>query len=212
MKTFRVVSSSLNATTNNFELVKEIINDDDSITYNLHTFGRETLEWYAAVYDTTDVDELLGYIVHEPFLPEHSPMKATAADSKAALKAHMEPLKARAKMAKASGSVIKQRMTAAGIPQGYVDQIPEGDDDPLAAVRQYSYFNPKTLAMKREHIAEQRREVQRQEQPTSEDRVDQLRKQLRKDTGRTVPVPAKQGTTTNTVKVVLRKGQKPQHQ
>lgn len=35
-----------------------------------HVFPKETLEWRAAEYGLTDIDEILDVVLHEPFLPD----------------------------------------------------------------------------------------------------------------------------------------------
>lgn len=215
MKSFTIAGARYDDQKQMFYVAKEIVNDDDSVEYNLQQFHAETLEWYMAVYDIEDVDEVIDLILHIPFIEEHNPLRTTRAAAKAFVLSKVVESKASRggnSVSKQAAGAMKARMAAKGIPQDFVDAA---DVDVYTLVRDLSPVHRDTLKLKREHIEKQREVILNTQRPVEpvdhSSRVTQLRKQLAGPKGPSQKVvPKALEPKQNHVKVTLRKGQKPE--
>jgi hypothetical protein len=113
----------------------------------LHIFPLDALEWRAAEYDIphTEVDLLLDFVLHEPYLTDE-PVVHTAASPAAARVVHRERIAA----AKAAGHGLRPE-TVAGRKEDALQPI----RDAYAA-----FVDPVEVTAKAQHVEQQRRAVQ----------------------------------------------------
>ncbi|HEY9659112.1 MAG TPA: hypothetical protein V6C65_11715, partial [Allocoleopsis sp.] len=97
MKAVTVLSATL--VDDLIHVVKEFIEDDDTVSLNLHIFARDTIEWRAAEYDIdpeTDFDTLINIVLFEPFV-DNKPLYAH--DDKVSARNEMQTLIEQARVA-----------------------------------------------------------------------------------------------------------------
>jgi hypothetical protein len=158
MKSFEVLCARYSDSNKCMEVVKEIVNDDDSTVLYLHMFNTDILEWRAAEYGINDLDEIVDMIMHEPYMPSVPVQEVTAATALQLHRGHRATVKAamEAKVGKRAARSKEdkvQRLRAAGVHQKYVDAL---DDDPVAVIKDKCPVDPETLLMKRRHVAAMR--------------------------------------------------------
>jgi hypothetical protein len=123
-------------------------------TYHAHIMPKATLEWRAAEYGITDVDELLDIALHEPFAP---PTDAQAAliegvtrDTGPTLYEATSTADARAAHRARIARAKTERIT-----------VRNGNSDPLAVIRWNHYIiDPDRMRAKRELVDERRWRMQ----------------------------------------------------
>jgi hypothetical protein len=148
MKSFRILSASVNPSTGFIEVVKEITADDNSISLNLHVFHREALEWKAAEFDTDDIDEVIDGILHEPFFEEDiNSLQLNTEDAKTKFRANLASAKARLTNNIPRNPVtIKAQMRVAGVDDRYIDAV---DNDPVQVIKVACLFDAEVITAKR---------------------------------------------------------------
>jgi len=151
MRSFRVLSASVNPDTGFIEVVKEITADDNSTSLNLHTFHREALEWKAAEFDINNIDEVIDGILYEPFFQEDvQSLQLSTDDARTKFRSNLSSTKARLP----SNGVprdpvgIKARMRVAGVDQRYIDAV---DNDPIQVIKGACPFDVQVIEAKRTH-------------------------------------------------------------
>lgn len=177
MKAVTVLSASL--VDDHIHVIKEIIEDDDTVSLNLHIFARDTLEWRAAEYDidpTTDLDTLINFVLYEPFvnnkaLYEHN--------DRAAARAEMHTLIEQAKVA-LSPARRPVGSGKSGAAFKALDARLKNDDDPYEAIKKHSEINSEAVDLKREHVTRvfNMRDEILKDMSTSPDRIALLRENL----------------------------------
>jgi hypothetical protein len=181
MKSFRVLSASVNSSTGLVEVVKEITADDNSVSYNLHVFHPETVEWKAAELGLSDVDEIIDGILHEPFFADVEPMQQSTADARTIFRSRLADAKVRlANLTPRNAVAIKAALGVAGVAQRYIDAV---DNDPAQVIRNACPFDAEVIAAKQEHTDRVRavtmdRQATPQEVLTPSARAARLRERL----------------------------------
>lgn len=186
MKSVTVVAAVFNPATGFIEVAKEIINDDDTVEYSGQSFHPETLEWWAAVYDTDDLDELIDMVIHEPHVDSIEPMKMSAAEALLDQKTKIDSFKAAKKRSKA---LPRNTLLNSGLPQRFIDAA---EQDAVQNIKDACHFDPEVLAIKREHVAKLRASGTAQQRATPSSRADALKLKL----GRQEKTPRTASTTT----------------
>lgn len=208
MKSFKVLAAVINYDTNQYELVKEIVGDDDSVSYNLHTFGVEILEHYAAIYDTDDIDTLIDMVVHEPFVGDVETFKTSAEEARSKFLSKLDDVKKKgSKPSQADKANARERMQARGIEEKYLLAL---DSDPYQVIRDSAPFDKEVIQLRKEIYHKQRTKPQRPVESRGRDkqaRIAEAKKLLQGPTGK-MPKPDK--VEGRHVTVSLRKGHKPE--
>lgn len=197
MKSFRVLSASVNPDTGYIEVVKELTADDNSTSLNLHTFHPEALEWRAAELGLTDVNEVIDGILHEPFFDDVLAFNQSIQDALALFRTRLAAAKAKyADPIPRNALAIKTLLLNAGVAQRYIDAV---NGDPVLAIKNACPFDVEVIAVKREHTDKIRNAAAvlkaravPQKPPTRGERIAKLRAQERiptSDIPRTVDVP-----------------------
>lgn len=153
MKSFRVLAARHVPEYGVVEVVKEITNDDNSTELNLHVINVQTLEWRAAEYGLTDVNEALEVILAEPFLPPMQPLQMSEAQARTQIRDHIKTM---VRDARRNIPADRARLVSAGVPQVYVDAVAE---EPLTVIRNFCPFTLETLAAKTAAVAAHRRSL-----------------------------------------------------
>lgn len=150
MKSFRVLSTSVNPSNGFIEVVKELTADDNSVSLNLHTFHPETLEWKAAELDTEDLDEVIDGILYEPFFNEDvQSLQWSREKAKSKFRADLADAKIRlASAVPRNPTTIKAQLRNAGIAQRYIDAV---DSDPIQSIKNACPFDVEVITAKRLH-------------------------------------------------------------
>lgn len=81
MQSFRVVSTCIKD--DRLHVVKEIVEDDGTITLNLHVMPRDTIEWRMAETGIEDIDVVLEMVLCEPHGVGRDKIKERQANGKA---------------------------------------------------------------------------------------------------------------------------------
>jgi hypothetical protein len=119
-----------------------------------HIFPKVTLEWRAAEYGITDVDEILDLILHEPHLPD-APDRDDAAARAGMVTSNRpdaEPITL-FNAASTADALAAHRLRIADVKQvRAVVRPPAKDKDPLDAIRAAHGITPAGLRAKREAV------------------------------------------------------------
>lgn len=122
-------------------------------TYHAHIMPKATLEWRAAEYGITDVDELLDIALHEPFAPpadaHAARIEGVARDSSPRLFEADSTAVARAAHRARVAWTKRERIT-----------VRNGKGDPLAVIRENHHIDPDRMRAKREFVDERRWRMQ----------------------------------------------------
>lgn len=195
MKSVTVISAHLDQETDQFHVVKFVEQDDGTSGYNLHTFGRDILEWRAAEHDTSDLDTLIDIVLYEDLVGDGETPRA-----------------AKARLAKASKPSKAQNVAglrAAGIHQTYIDAAA---NDPYESIKQHAHFQPEVVEIKREFLARRKAQqalatAEKERQPTAAERSAKFREALlgnrREETGRSTHKPGEDGRPAKLPPIVL---------
>lgn len=81
MQSFRVVSTCIKE--NRLHVVKEIVEDDGTITLNLHVMPRDAIEWRMAETGIEDIDTVFEMVLCEPHGIGRDKIKDRQANGKA---------------------------------------------------------------------------------------------------------------------------------
>ena len=185
MRSVAILCARFDEASRRVEVAKEIVNDDGSVEYNCQTFHPDTLEWWAAGFDTDDVDEVIDGILIDPFVP---PIAVDALPHRAQRDAYRQTLReAKVALTPANGNVkpvevnsaaLKARMRAVGIGDVYVDAV---DNDPYEVIKAACPFDPEVLQVRREQLTASRaKAVERSNTPSKPagSRADEARRRL----------------------------------
>lgn len=141
--------------------------DDGTASQHLHVFPVDTLEWRAAEYgiDPKDTATLLDIVLAEPHLTEQ--------DWSTGHRLHSAPdidTARRDHLARVAAVKLRHRISTGGT------------GNPLARIEQESPLHPEVIAVKAEHVAQARRQVQQAAQPamalSGAERAAQMRRHL----------------------------------
>ena len=158
MKSVQILAVRHVAETNRFEVVKEIIHDDDRVDVNLHVFHAETLECKAAEYDIDDIDTLIDLVLLEPFL---APVDVLATASSELRRTHLAAVgdlkqsKARSLATRLGKNSPASKLAGYGVGQEYIDVAAE---DPYEVIKRHAPFEPETIAVRRAYVEKVRRQ------------------------------------------------------
>lgn len=147
MKSIQLMGATFNSAENRVEVVKMIINDDDTTELNLHSISVDTLEWRAAELGTDNITELLDVILYEPFVDE--PNDRT--DIVGKVRRMKQSLNSKPQNKAAHKDALRQ----AGVHQRYVDAV---DDDPYAVLAEHCHFDAQVIAMKAQQLTQMKRQ------------------------------------------------------
>lgn len=184
MKSLRVLAVHYNELRRQFEIVKEITNDDDTTFLNLHVVPEATFEWKAAEYGTQSLDDVIDLVIYEPHSDPVNHMELTAEDARSK---HLSKVLQRKKDLSSGRPTVtkgqaRTRLQNAGVAQHYVDAT---DNDPYDVIRTTAPFDTTVITMKSTAIrrariqnGEMRRREPVQERLTGVARQEAMRKQL----------------------------------
>lgn len=166
MISFEVLAVVYNPTSNQIEVVKRIVNDNNSDELNLQTFSTDAIEWRAAEFESTDMAEIFELIVSEPHVSQSGngrskKEKANAVRANLTVRGSTQSEKARA----------RQIMNSFGVHQRYVDA---SDTVPMEVVQANCPFDPEAVQIKTEYLKKSKKEVI----IPKVDRVEDLRSRL----------------------------------
>jgi hypothetical protein len=119
-----------------------------------HVFPKETLEWRAAEYGLTDVDEILDMILHEPHLPDEPDKDDAAArvGLVTSTRTDAEPITV-FNAASTADALAAHRLRIADVKQNRVRFTPAAKGkDPLDAIRAANGITDAGLRAKREAV------------------------------------------------------------
>ena len=118
-----------------------------------HAFPTETLEWRAAEYGLTDVDEILDIILHEPYLPDEPDRDDAAA--RAGLVTSTRPGAAPITLynaASTADALAAHRLRIGEVKQTRARVVAPRGKDPLDEIRRAPGIVPDRLRAKREAV------------------------------------------------------------
>lgn len=178
MKSLEIISAVFNAETGFIEVAKEIVNDDDTIEYSGQSFHPETLEWWAAIYDTEDFNELIDMILHEPHVENIEPFQMSATEARTAQKTRVDNFKAAHKVKKSLVRTnVQVTLADSKLPQKFIDAA---KDDPYQIIKDACLFDPEVLEIKREYVRTSRQKSIAQVERPKQDRATLLKSRLTK--------------------------------
>lgn len=187
MKSVSVISAVYNEELNIIEMVKEIINDDDSVELNLHTFDPEALEWRSVIYGIDDEDELIDIIVYEPYVEDIKPLEYSIEVARARCRERIAEVKERSqpKPRPGNGNGNGNGVNAA-LPGKYAVSTKE---QAYSLIKDSSLFHPVAIEAKREFVEAQRlSNTEPKARPNNEERARLLKERFDAMKGRD-PVP-----------------------
>jgi len=153
MKSMTVLAALYNEETGFIEVAKEIVNDDDSVEFAGQIFHPETVEWIAAVYDTS-ADEAIDFILFEPYVENISPMEVTA--SVARLTHRTKIFNFRRDFSRPipyTRQQIMDLLLESPVDNKYTNAAVE---DPLDVIRRECPVDDQVVALKKVHVGELR--------------------------------------------------------
>ncbi len=153
MKSIEIISAVYNEESGFIEIAKEIVNDDDSIEYAGQSVHPETIEWWAAVYDTEDIDEVIDLILYEPYVENIDPISMPAEEARLKHKEKVDTFKKDKKKKNGNKSASLSRMTDRGIHQKFVEA---GSRDPYESIKQHCHIDREVFEAKKAHTEERR--------------------------------------------------------
>ena len=179
MKSFRVVAAVYNPVYNFIEVVNEVVRVNDTAELGQHTFHPETLEWRAAIYDTTDLNELIDFVLYEPMVEDCRPLEKTCAEATVIQRELISSAKQRlTRVTPSSKAATAALLTKSGVDAKYVAAV---DEDPYEVIKRHCPFDSNVLEVKREFISMQRESIRNRsarEESVEEDRAEVLRRRL----------------------------------
>lgn len=149
MRSIDVLAALLNEETGRIEVVKEITNDDGSVEFAGQDFHPETLEWWAAVYDTNDIDELIELLVLEPHLDNVNPVEMSASDARAAQRQMLAGFKAKHQKVVRTKGTAKAILQQSVLPAKYANAA---EEDPFQVIKRHCPIDPEIIAIKKRHV------------------------------------------------------------
>lgn len=116
-------------------------------------FPKSTLEWRAAEYGLTDVDEILDMILHEPYIPDVDRDDAAArAGLVTSTGPDAEPITL-TNAPSTSDALAAHRLRIAEVKRSHAHVRPPGKGaDPLAVIRAQHGIDPERMRAKREAV------------------------------------------------------------
>lgn len=177
MKSVTVLAARYNEESRRIEVVKEIIEDDDSVNLNLHSFDAETLEWRAAEYGIEDLDELVEIVLLEPFIEDVKCLHVSSEEALSTTRARVAELKLKMLSQTKMKASVRNTLVTAGVDQVYVDAVA---NNPFQVIKDNSFVTPETLKLKRAHVAKTREGIKKDKQVKVQgrDRLAALRSSL----------------------------------
>jgi len=182
MKSVTILGETFYSNFNRVDVVKSIVNDDDTVELNLHSISTESLEWKAAECGIMDINLLLDAILFEPFVDQNDPR---------GLIEKTQDFKSTRVVANRSNSAAKTSLRAAKVGDVYVNAV---DNDAYELLTQKCPFNPEVIAV----ISESMNKSKERQKPKKSDEVDRvanikriLDRNQHSDRGGRVSVPKK---------------------
>lgn len=148
MKSLGILSATVNGESGFIEVIKAIVNDDDSIEYAGHSFHPETLEWWAAVYGIEDKDEIIDMIMFEPYVDNVSPMNMSREDAKKEQQSKVTNFKQKYKRD------VSRKNAAQAIRDSEVHDkyATAADRDPYEFIKAACPFDAEVIEVKKSHV------------------------------------------------------------
>src|SRR5688500_14162679 len=169
MKSVTILGARFDADLGRIEIIKSIVNDDDTVDLNLHSISTDTLEWKAADIGTDDLDVLIDAIVYEPFVDS---------DSSEPFIGQVQRLKREKTSTSTNKGQAREKLTKAGVDQKYLDAV---DNDYRRVIVDHCHFDSEVIALKANHMREQKELIKNESAPRS--RVDMIGAQLTPSSG-----------------------------
>lgn len=148
MKSMKILAVVHNVELDRFEVVKEIVHDDNRIDVLLHTFFAETLEWKAAEYAIDDIDTAIDIVLYEPHVP---PIDVASMTPEEAREIHLPQIavqkQVRVQFVK---SQAQAQLAARGVEQKYIDNVTE---DAYAVIRSSAPFDAEVIQVRKAQVA-----------------------------------------------------------
>jgi hypothetical protein len=146
MKSVRILATHYDPDRRRFEVVKECTDDDGVVSLNLHTFPESALEWKAAEYGLTAVEEALDVILYEPFeAPADRSVMGTSQGRQQYLSKVIQRKQALGNGKQANRVSARAKLVDAKVHDKYVTA---SEEDPYEVVKAHAPFDRSAILVK----------------------------------------------------------------
>lgn len=172
MKSVTILGATYNPEFDRVDVVKSIVQDDDTVELNLHSISTATLEWKAAECGITDINLLLDAILFEPFVDQSDPRDIIE---------KTQDFKSKKVAANHNKSTAKTALRAAKVGTEYVNAV---DNDAYELLIEKCPFNTEVIEViaknlqKSKERAEAKTKTKTKKIVSEEDRVANIRRVL----------------------------------